>query len=281
MKIALAQCDFPVGDMPGNFRRALDCIAGAKARCAAAVLFPELAISGYPPQDLLLRPGFMRRIHELMEALVSAIHGIDVIIGHPWEQNGARYNAASWIRDGKVAGRYYKHCLPNYAVFDERRYFSAGHEPLVLPLNGVPTGVLICEDSWESEPARQAKAAGAQWLLVPNASPYRDDKLEARAGMLAQCHDDTGLPMVYCNMVGGQDELVFDGRSMLLSADGTISKPGPLCAEALLLATFDAQSGSLEAVDWPDTQTCEEGEIYTVLVRGLPGSRRRRGRARP
>ncbi len=269
MKIALAQCDFTVGDLSGNFQRALDRIADARSQSAAAVLFPELAISGYPPQDLLLRPGFMRRSHEIMAALVAAIHGIDVIIGHPWEQDGKRYNAASWIRDGKVAGRYYKHCLPNYAVFDERRYFSVGHEPLVLPLKGVPTGVLICEDTWEKEPARQAREAGAQWLLVLNASPYRDDKLQARAAMFAQCHADTGLAMVYCNMVGGQDELVFDGRSMLLSADGTTSKPGPLCEEALLLATFDAHRGSLEAVDWPGLEISEHGEIYTVLLRGL------------
>jgi NAD+ synthase (glutamine-hydrolysing) len=276
MKIALAQFDFPVGDINGNLKRIINCIDAAKAESAAIVVFPELALCGYPPEDLLLRPGFMRRCAEALDLLTDSVSGIDVIVGHPWEDQGLRYNAASWIRNQTVLGRYYKQCLPNYAVFDERRYFSAGNEPLTVELQGVRFGVLICEDTWESEPALQAKAAGAECLLVPNASPYRDDILADRAGIFARHFKETGLPMVYCNLVGGQDELVFDGRSSVLSAKGDSSRPGPHCIEKLLLTDFDSATGAFSVLDWsaeevvginPQNQQLEE--IYAVLVRGL------------
>jgi NAD+ synthase (glutamine-hydrolysing) len=266
--MALAQVDFPVGDITANYQRALECIELARAAGAAIVVFPELALTGYPPEDLLLRPGFMRRTHEAMAALTATVTGIDVLIGHPWEQGGRRYNAASWLRDGAVAGRYFKQCLPNYAVFDERRYFAPGDAPLVLELDGVRLGVLICEDAWEKGPARQALDAGAQCLLSPNASPYCDDKLQARADMLSWRHEDTGLPLAYCNLIGGQDELVFDGRSLLLNADGSVCPPGPLCEEALLLTGFDAGTGQFSPEGWPASQPRGDAEIYAVLVRG-------------
>jgi NAD+ synthase (glutamine-hydrolysing) len=277
MKLALAQRDFLVGDITANTRDAIDCIDQAKARGASLVLFPELALTGYPPEDLLLRPGFMRRCHEAVAALVTTVQGIDVVIGHPWEQGGSRYNAASWIRDGKLAGRYFKQILPNYAVFDERRYFIPGDQPLVVELDGVRFGVVICEDTWEPGPARQALAAGAQCLLAPNASPYRDDKLAARAGMLARVHQETGLALAYCNLVGGQDELVFDGRSMLLDADGRVSGTGPLCEEALLLAEFDPGRGGFTALDWPPGGEDGAAEIYAVLVCGTRDYLRKNG----
>ena len=277
MKFALAQFDFPVGDIAGNYRLARHCIELARAESAGLLVFPELALTGYPPEDLLLRPGFMRRCHEAMDALVPRVRGVDVVIGHPWEDNGHRYNAASWIRDGKVLGRYYKHCLPNYAVFDERRYFSPGSEPLVVDYQGAPAGVLICEDSWQREPARKARDAGARWLLSPNASPYRDDKLQARKDMLRLHSQDTRLPMVYCNLVGGQDELVFDGRSMLVGADGSLSQPGPLCREALLTAEFDEQTGTFQPLGWPSCPSNLHEEIYTVLCRGLADYVRKNG----
>ncbi|MFT5138752.1 MAG: NAD+ synthase (glutamine-hydrolyzing) [Lysobacterales bacterium] len=276
MKIALAQFDFLVGDLSGNLLRALECIEAAKAESAALIVFPELALSGYPPEDLLLRPGFMRRCAEVLGLLIDSVHDIDVVIGHPWEDEGQRYNAASWIRNQTVIGRYYKQCLPNYAVFDERRYFAAGNEPLIVELEGVRFGVLICEDTWESEPALQAKAAGAECLIAPNASPYRDDKLAARAGMFSQHYAETSLPMVYCNLIGGQDELVFDGRSTVLSSDGLCSRPGPHCIEKLLLVDYDSSNGMFSVLDWSAEEAEETSnrnsqteEIYTVLVRGL------------
>lgn len=269
MKFALAQFDFPVGDITGNYRQALQCVEMARAESAGLLVFPELAITGYPPEDLLLRPGFMRSCHEAVNALVPKVQGVDVVIGHPWEVNGRRFNAASWIRNGKVLGRYFKHCLPNYAVFDERRYFTPGDEPLVIDYRGVHTGVLICEDAWEREPARKARAAGARWLLSPNASPYRDDKLQARREMFRLHSEDTSLPLAYCNLVGGQDELVFDGRSMLVNRDGSLEQPGPLCREALLTAEFDPETGSFSPIDWPDNPADLDEEIYAVLCRGL------------
>ena len=279
IKIALAQQDFPVGDMAGNLARAQQCIAKAAATGADLILFPELAISGYPPEDLLLRPGFMHQCHVVMETLVQSVSGIDVVIGHPWKSSSKRYNAVSWIRDGRVIGRYFKQLLPNYAVFDERRYFAAGNEPLVVELRGCKITVLICEDTWEPGPALMAKEAGAEILLVPNASPFRDNKLADRVSMFNRRHADCGLPMVYCNLVGGQDELVFDGRSMLMDGDGRLSIIAEPCKEELLAANFLPENGRLYFDDQQNTELMSGDEIlstedttaciYTILVRGL------------
>lgn len=277
IRIALAQHDFLVGDISGNLGAAQKLTERARDSGADLVLFPELALTGYPPEDLLLRPGFMRSSREALQALAESVHGIDVVIGHPWAEGDRRHNSVSWIRSGKVIGRYHKHRLPNYAVFDEQRYFSPGTEPLVVELKGHRLGVIICEDCWEEQPAQQARLQGAELLLVPNASPYRDSKLKAREAMFALRQADAGLPMVYCNLVGGQDELVFDGRSMLMDRDGRLSNPGPLCQEALLLADFEPGSGRLTAVDWPAPPTDPLAEIYQVLLRGLADYVRKNG----
>lgn len=269
IKLALAQYDFLVGDIRGNLRKATEILVEARNRGADLLLFPELALTGYPPEDLLLRPGFLEACDDAVKALASRVEGIDVVFGHPRVEGGKRYNAVSWIRNGQVIGRYYKQLLPNYAVFDEQRYFNPGSDPLVVDLKGVRIGVLICEDAWEDRPARSATEQGAQILLVPNASPYRDDKLKARERMFADRFRETGLPMVYCNLVGGQDELVFDGRSMLMDAQGQISPPGPLCEETLLLAEFDPDSGTLVSQDWEPAPDEQLEEIYKVLTRGL------------
>jgi len=277
ISIALAQHDFLVGDITGNLRKAQRLVAEAREAGADLLLFPELALTGYPPEDLLLRPGFLRATKEALQELVSSVDGIDVVVGHPWLEDGKRYNSVSWIRQGKVIGRYDKHCLPNYAVFDERRYFTPGVGPLVVTLGNLRLGVIICEDSWEPLPAQEAKGQGAELLLVTNASPYRDTKLAARETMFASRHADTGLPMVYCNLVGGQDELVFDGRSMLMGRDGRLSAPGPLCREALLLAAFDPGSGDLQSRDWPEPPSDPLEEVYKVLIRGLSDYVRKNG----
>src|SRR5210317_221470 len=161
IRIALAQQDFPVVDMTRNLARAKKCIVSARDEGADLILFPEMAISGYPPEDLLLRPGFMRRCHDVMKELVASVQGIDVVIGHPWTEGDERFNAVSWVRDGIVLGRYFKQILPNYAVFDERRYFSAGSKPMVIEKKGCHFGVIVCEDAWVQGPASSAKAAGA------------------------------------------------------------------------------------------------------------------------
>lgn len=277
IRLALAQQDFLVGDVPGNLRKALDSIEQARAAQARVIIFPELALTGYPPEDLLLRPGFMRQAHEALTSLVSAVAGIDVVIGHPWMVGGERFNAVTWIREGEVLGRYFKQLLPNYAVFDEARYFTPGTEPLVVDLDGCRFGVLICEDAWQPGPAAKSRAAGAQALLIPNASPYRDDKQADRDAIFARRCEDTQLPMVYCNLVGGQDELVFDGRSVLIAGDGRREGQGPLCREALLLADFDPASGDFSPHDWPAPPKVHEAELYEVLLMGLRDYVRKNG----
>jgi NAD+ synthase (glutamine-hydrolysing) len=268
IRISLAQQDFLVGDVDGNLDTALRCIEQARRQQADLLVFPELALTGYPPEDLLLRPGFLRRVDEALQQLIAATRGIEVLVGHPWLEQGARFNALSWISEGKSVGRYYKHRLPNYAVFDERRYFTPGSQPLVRKIKGCPIGVLVCEDAWSAGPATRAVEAGAQLLVIPNASPYRDDKLEARLGMLSERNRETGLPLVYCNMVGGQDELVFDGRSLLMDRSGELSGIGPHCREAHLVADFEPADGRLQANQWPEESLDKNAEIYRVLVRG-------------
>jgi NAD+ synthase (glutamine-hydrolysing) len=277
IRLALAQHDFLVGDIGGNLHKALSLLAQARDAGADLLLFPELALTGYPPEDLLLRPGFLRAASEALHTLVSSVREIDVLIGHPWLEDGRRYNAMSWIRQGEIIGRYHKRRLPNYAVFDEHRYFTPGTGTLVVELKGHRLGVIICEDVWAPEPAQDARRQGAELLLVPNASPYSDSHLQAREWMLAARHADCGLPLVYCNGVGGQDELVFDGRSMLMSRDGHLSSPGPLCVETLLLADFDADNGRLQACNWPAPPADPLAEIYQVLLRGLADYVRKNG----
>ncbi len=279
IKIALLQQDFPVGDMAGNAARAQQFIAQAAAGGADLALFPEMAISGYPPEDLLLRPGFMQHCRAVMDTLIDSVAGIDVVIGHPWQNGRQRFNAVSWIRDGQVIGRYCKQLLPNYAVFDEHRYFTAGTAPLVVDLRGCKIAVLICEDAWEPGPASMAKAAGAELLLVTNASPFSANKLADRLDMLNSRLADCGLPVVYCNLVGGQDELVFDGRSMLMSGAGEFSINADPCHEELITACFWPDSGRLYFEGHADDQFASGTEIlaaedataciYTILVRGL------------
>ena len=277
IRLALAQYDFLVGDVDGNLSKARLLIQRAKGAGADLLVFPEMALSGYPPEDLLLRPGFQRACMEAVQQLAESVQGIDVLIGHPWSESGQRFNTASWLRDGAIIGQYHKQCLPNYAVFDEHRYFTPGQQPLVLELKGVRMGVIICEDAWESAPAQQALQAGAELLLIINASPYRTDKLLAREQLLAKRHAETGLPMVYCNLIGGQDELVFDGRSMLFCGDGRCSATASLCEEALLLVDFDAEQGQLQALDWPSATQDSLEEIYQVLLCGLRDYVRKNG----
>jgi len=277
IRLALAQHDFLVGDVNGNLAKAQTLIRQAKAADAELLIFPEMALAGYPSEDLLLRPGFQRACMQAVQQLAESAQGIDVLIGHPWSEGDQRFNTASWLRDGTIIGQYHKQCLPNYAVFDEHRYFTPGQQPLVLELKGVRMGVIICEDAWESAPALQASQAGAELLLIINASPYRTDKLPAREQLLAKRHAETGLPMVYCNLTGGQDELVFDGRSMLFCGDGRCSATASLCEEALLLADFDPEQGQLKALDWPTATQDGLEEIYQVLLCGLRDYVRKNG----
>ncbi len=233
MKIAIAQINAMVGDIAGNAHKILDFAHRARLAGASLMITPELALCGYPPEDLLLRDDFKQACEQALVRLAAQSTGITLIIGHPHVENGALYNAASVIENGKILATYHKQCLPNHSVFDEERYFAAGDQPLVFIHNGCKFGVLICADGWETTPAMRAKQAGAEFLLSLNASPYHMDKLETRYEVIAVRATETGLPIIYANLVGGQDELVFDGASFVLDRTGKLTQQLPSFAESL------------------------------------------------
>lgn len=270
LKIALAQFDFEVGHITANHDRIIQLIAQARDQHNADLLvFPELSLTGYPPEDLVLRPGFMRRTEQTLHDIANHVHGIDVIVGHPRAEGERRYNSSSWLRDGKIVGIYDKWDLPNYAVFDERRYFVPGDQPLVIEVAGVRVGVLICEDTWTPEAAQAAEQAGAELLVSANASPFYMQKHLDRSQVLKERHQETGLPIIYLNCVGGQDELVFDGHSLAIDGHGQLSVPAPLCQEALLVLDYDKDSGRFDPVVWPEGTTEDLAVVYEVLTLGL------------
>ena len=233
MKIALAQINCVVGDIAGNTNKIIDYAKRAYEGGASLVITPELALCGYPPEDLLFRDDFNHACEQALVRLAEQVSEIALLIGHPHQVNGKLYNAASIIENGKITATYHKQCLPNYGVFDEERYFQAGDTPLVFSHNGLKFGVMICADGWEAAPALKAKQAGAEFLLSLNASPYHMDKLETRVEVLAERAKETGLPIIYTNLVGGQDELVFDGASFVLDNTGKAMQQLPSFIEAL------------------------------------------------
>ncbi|MEO1948008.1 MAG: NAD+ synthase [Methylophilaceae bacterium] len=233
MKIAIAQFNATVGDLTGNADKLISLTKQAKADGANLVITPELGLCGYPPEDLLFRQDFIIASQKTLNRIVESVTDISLLIGHPHYVNGKLYNAASLIQHGKITATYHKQVLPNYSVFDEERYFEAGDQPLIFELEGTRYGVMICADGWETEPAQKAKEAGAEFLLSLNASPYHMDKLETRYEVLIDRVKETGLPLIYANLVGGQDELVFDGASFVLDAQGKVTHQLPSFVEAL------------------------------------------------
>lgn len=239
MRIAIAQINCVVGDLAGNAGRILDAAVRAHAAGASLMVTPELALSGYPPEDLLLRNDFYHSCEEALQRLAAAMPDMTVVVGHPAQTAEGCFNAASVIRDGAVVATYHKQALPNYSVFDEVRYFEPGYEALVFEHQGVNVGIVICADIWESGPAAVAKAAGAELLLALNASPYHQHKQQERFEVVRARIAETGMPVVYANLVGGQDELVFDGGSFVLDAEGRLIQQMPMFEEGLALVDFD------------------------------------------
>ncbi|MDT7835261.1 NAD+ synthase [Aquabacterium sp. OR-4] len=285
VRVALAQINATVGDLPGNARRLAEAARQAHAAGAALLLAPELSLTGYPPEDLLLRPAFMQACARELAALaaeLAPLKGLSVVVGHP-HQSGEqgdersrshavqrRFNAASVLADGRVQATYCKRELPNYQVFDERRYFASGRDAgqgaVVFESGGRRFGLLICEDAWFDEPAASARAAGAEVLCVLNASPFHLDKPDEREQRMAQRVRDTGLPLLYAHLVGGQDEVVFDGASFALDAQGQVAARAAFFAEDLLLVDLAADgsaSGTLAPV--PEI----EAQAWAALVTGV------------
>jgi NAD+ synthase (glutamine-hydrolysing) len=239
LRVALAQMNARVGDIDGNAARIRELIRGARDEGAQLVVFPELAISGYPPEDLLLKTHFVDAAGDALRELAGEATGIVALVGFP-ERDDDVYNAAAVLADGQVAAVYRKMFLPNYGVFDEHRYFQAGTKPALLELNGIAIGLTICEDIWEPGPPATAQAlAGAQVIANLSASPYHAGKPLEREQMLVQRARDNLAAVVFCNLVGGQDELVFDGHSVAIDQNGEVLARAPQFEEALTICTID------------------------------------------
>ena len=266
MKIAIAQINCLVGDIAGNVAKIIVSAEQAKAQGATLVLTPELSLCGYPPEDLLLRADFLDACDAALKTLSGALTEITLIVGHPHQVEGECFNAASVLQNGKILATYHKHALPNYSVFDEKRYFAEGGEPLVFEHEGANIGVLICADVWEPNPAMLAKAAGAEMLVALNASPFHMEKHSTRLEILQDRVFETGLPIVYANMVGGQDELVFDGGSFVLNADGELTQQLPAFETAIEIVEFKNLQPA-KAFKTPNLSI--EASVYSALKMGL------------
>lgn len=268
IRIALAQFDFPVGAIDANADRIVALAEQAKARGARLILFPESSISGYLAEDLFLRPSFIRTCAQELARIAPRIHGIDAVIGHPLAEGDQLFNAMSWIRDGRTIVRYRKQALPNYTVFDEKRYFDAGDQAAIVELDGVRFGPLICEDIWEEFPARRAMQAGAEALLVINASPFDPINRARRHEVVSTRARVHQVPIAYVNIVGGQDDLVFDGGAFVAGPDGTIDAVAPAFEDHLLLIDYDTEARRYLPIDWPAAETSDDARLYAALVRG-------------
>lgn len=266
MKLAIAQINSVLGDLAGNAAKVLQYAEQARQQGAQLLLTPELGLCGYPPEDLLLRDGFYRACAHALAGLAEKISGIAVVVGHPHELDGKHYNAASLLRDGKVDCTYLKHFLPNYSVFDEKRYFDHGSEPCVFAIGNTRFALSICADIWKPDAARQAHAAGAQVLLVLNASPYAMRKQKSRYRAIRERIAETGMAVVYANLVGGQDELIFDGGSLAMDRDGSLTAQGAQFEEGLLM--LDMQD-KLRPVGEKIAPLCEEADVYRALCLGV------------
>jgi NAD+ synthase (glutamine-hydrolysing) len=284
--VVIAQLDPVLGDLEGNVRRIVDAARRAQAEGARVLLTPELSLTGYPPEDLLFRPAFLDACERALDdcaAQLADLPDLQVVVGHParLRQSGAvrgrsvstllGLNAASVLHAGRVVATYAKRELPNYQVFDERRYFVSGREaglpPVVFDAGGLRFGLLLCEDAWFDEPATAARAAGAEALLVLNASPFHVGKLaerEARMGALARAH---GLPVLYAQAAGGQDEVVFDGGSFAVGADGRLGARAPLFETGLLRVEIDAGGVRGPVAEAPSA----EAQAWGALVSGVRG----------
>ena len=284
MKVALAQINATVGDLEGNAQRIVNAARRAYGQGVHLVVAPELALTGYPPEDLLLRPAFMSACEQALRGIARELmssEGLHVLVGHPHQfgdrgdvrtkstSQPLRFNAASVLAGGRIVGTYCKRELPNYQVFDERRYFASGRDagmkPLVFEVGGTRVGVLICEDAWFDEPGASAKAAGAQVLAVLNASPFHLDKAGEREARMAERARATGLPVLFSHLAGGQDEVVFDGASFGVNAHGEIGVRGPSFDEALV--TAEVEGGAVRGTVQPLPSL--ESQAWQALVVGV------------
>ncbi len=270
LRIVMAQLDFLVGAIDANAGKILDACNRARDTFAADVIvFPELALTGYPPEDLLLRPHFIEQVEAAVEYLAAGISGVTAVVGYPLREDGRLYNVAGILADGAVMAVYRKQHLPNYGVFDEKRYFHAGDAPCVVHVRDVPLGLTICEDIWVDGPACQAAEAGAAILLNINASPFHTGKRDEREQMLGLRARNSDLPVIYTNLVGGQDELVFDGGSFVVDRAGVVTQHAPACVEGLFPVDFRIADRPVPVAGDCTPAQPEAAAVYSALVLGV------------
>ncbi len=270
LSIAIAQIDPTVGGVAGNADRIRR--ARAEAGGADLVVFPELALSGYPPEDLVLKPAFQEACREACEALAkeTADGGPALLVGLPWREDGRLYNAVALLDGGEVAALRYKVLLPNYGVFDEKRVFDAGEMPGPVSFRDVRIGVPICEDIWQSSVVECLEENGAEMLLVPNGSPFETTKDDIRLNIAVERVVESGLPLAYVNQVGGQDELVFDGASFVLGRDRALRAQLPSWVESVALTRWERTAGGMECVGGPMAEGGDDlADIYAAMMLGL------------
>ncbi|MEL7312781.1 MAG: NAD+ synthase [Pseudomonadota bacterium] len=280
LTLCMAQINPLVGDVRGNLERCIEAVNTAREEHGArVVVLPELILCGYPPEDLLFHRDLERRIGDALEALRVASKGIAIIVGAPDYAADNLYNAAFVFDDGVERARYHKHLLPNYQVFDEKRYFTAGSEPCVVDIDGVPLGVTICEDVWEAGPCESSAAAGAEVIVALNGSPYALGAQSRRESVVAARARSTGKPHIYVNMVGGQDELVFDGGSFAMDASGEVIGRAPACVEAVIPVSVQYAGDSKCVVETQANAPIADDleSIYEVLVAGTRDYVRKNG----
>ena len=281
-RIQIAQLNLLVGDVAGNGLRVIGAAAEAHAAGADLVVFPELALTGYPPEDLLLRPELTERVESALDRIrretAAMAPGVALVLGYPRAAVGGLYNVAGVIRDGAVVAEYAKQELPNYSVFDEKRYFQPGAAAAVFAHCGLRFGLSVCEDIWQEGPSAQAAAAGAQVLININASPFHAGKAAERETLLSRRAAEHGFPILYANLIGGQDELVFDGGSIVVDRKGRVVARAAHFEEAALLVDLD-DTGAPLAPPLGEVDQGTEGEaaIYQALVLGVRDYARKSG----
>jgi NAD+ synthase (glutamine-hydrolysing) len=272
LRFALAQLNFLVGDVQGNATRVINTARRAQSELAAdLVVFPELTLSGYPPEDLLFHRGLRRQVEAGLLRVCGEVGDTGVVIGYPEYSGTDIYNSGGYIADGKLAAIHRKAELPNYKVFDEKRYFRPGSKATVIERKGFHIGILVCEDIWEAGPARAALSDGAELLVVINASPYEIHKQRERESVVRARVHDVKLPVIYLNLVGGQDELVFDGNSFVMDAQGKVIVRAPAFEEGLYPVDF-ARTDDGNVVPLPGAVAPELGDeasVYRALVLGV------------
>ncbi|MFA5388173.1 MAG: NAD+ synthase [Candidatus Omnitrophota bacterium] len=269
VKIAIGQINTTVGDMEGNSNRISCCVRQAASRHVDLIVFPELSITGYPAEDLLLKPHFIKDNIRYLEKISRETGGITAVIGFADRKNGNVYNSAAVVRDKKITYVYHKKHLPNYGVFDEKRYFTPGSGNALLKIKGFSFAVNICEDIWAKDTAAENKIfKKADFLVNISASPYHIDKIGERRKIIGAKAKRLGMPVVYCNLIGGQDELVFDGRSALFGRNGGVIAEARAFQEDLLVLDLAIGKGA-EKADRKFSQVSGEEEVYSALVLGL------------